>query len=171
MGFLLVCQVQHISHGVVELFPSPLDQEKIYFWSFMTMLNWPKFTQQFHRQPCLSTRPLFPSLRKHWKTIDSLVIETFFPLKVRMTSVSFPQLSHTSGDKVRMTSVAQLESWAFEFPTRTQGLPAPGRVVIPGKHGHNPPVVPFETSSSKDVIQAYLDVSGWKIVRGATFPL
>lgn len=63
----------------------------------MTVLNWPKFIQQCPWAAMSFNTSSLSFLEKTLKkTIDSLVIETFFPLKVRMTSVAFSQLSHTS---------------------------------------------------------------------------
>ena len=44
---------------------------------------------------------------------------------------------------MRMTSVAQLELRALEFPTGIQALLAFGRAVTPGKHDQNPQLSPL----------------------------
>lgn len=61
------------------------------------MLSWPKFTQQCPRAAMSFNTSSFSFPEK---TLENYRVpcnrDVFFPLKVRMTSVAFSQLSHTS---------------------------------------------------------------------------
>lgn len=95
--------------------------------------------------------------------------DIFFPLKVRMTSVAFPQLSYTDEDKVRMTSVAQLELQALEFPARIQALLASRRTRQAGANLLVSQLSPLELAQVRMLQKLTLISQGEKWCQGPLF--